>query len=143
MRVERFLLACVWISGSLLGCGKPDSGPIGQPAAASSAPAVASASAPVVPTPVAGSSAASVASQPASATKPPLPAEVVAFRERRDACDHFRGEDPYDAKRAAFLAAEMARTCTGTDRELADLRKRFAGDSNVMAVLKNYEDRIE
>ena len=37
----------------------------------------------------------------------------------------------------------MARTCTGTDRELADLRKHFAGDANVMAVLKNYEDRIE
>ena len=117
MRIERSFLACLWISGLLLGCGKPDAGSTGQPAAESAASAVIVSPSTVFPTPVAATSAPSVASPSASATMPPLPAEVIAFRDRRDACDHFRGEDPYDAKRGAFLAAEMARTCTGTDRE--------------------------
>jgi hypothetical protein len=72
-----------------------------------------------------------------------LPAPVVAFRTRRDACDHFRGEDPYDAQRAAFLAREVAKQCKGTDQALADLRKRYAHDAKVMGVLKDYEDTIE
>lgn len=73
----------------------------------------------------------------------PLPAEVAAFRERRDECDHFRGEDPYDAERAAFLSEALTRTCTGTDAELKALRARYAGDPRVLAALADYEDEAE
>jgi len=117
------------------GCGKSDSVAATQPVAAASAESVARAS-----------SAASPAAPKASLATPAkasLPADVAAFRARRDACDHFRGEEPYDAKRAAFLAAEIAKACTGTDRELADLRKRHAGDAAAMDVLNGYEDDIE
>lgn len=74
---------------------------------------------------------------------PKLPADILAFRAKRDDCDHFRGEEPYDAKRAAFLKAALARTCTGTDKALAALRKRYVGQPALLDVLKAYEDRIE
>ena len=32
-----------------------------------------------------------------------LPADVATFVERRDLCDHFRGEEPYDEQRRKFL----------------------------------------
>ncbi|MCC2976434.1 hypothetical protein LK533_07075 [Sphingomonas sp. PL-96] len=72
-----------------------------------------------------------------------LPADVVAFRERRDECDHFRGEDPYDAERAAFLSEALARTCTGTDAELKALRARYAANAAILAALADYEDEAE
>jgi hypothetical protein len=72
-----------------------------------------------------------------------LPQDVAAFVADRDACDHFRGEEPYDAKRAAFLASALERLCTGSDRKLAALRARYAADARILARLADYEDRIE
>jgi hypothetical protein len=138
MRLERFFTVGLLVAALLLGCGMPESTVTNQPVVTTHAPATAA-----LPPPVAGSSASSVAAQATTGTQSTLPAEIIAFREKRDACDHFRGEEPYDAKRAAFLAAELARTCTGTDRELAALRKRFAGNAKAIAALKDYEDKIE
>jgi cytochrome c556 len=73
----------------------------------------------------------------------PLPAEVRAFVEKRDGCDHFRGEDPYDAERAKQIDAELTRLCTGTDAELARLRRVHARNKAVMQALAGYEDRVE
>ncbi len=73
----------------------------------------------------------------------PLPADVAAFVARRESCDHFRGEDPYDAERAAELKAAMARDCTGTDRALAALRRKYAGDRRVIRRLAAFDDTVE
>lgn len=72
-----------------------------------------------------------------------LPREVVEFVERRDRCDHFRGEEPYDADRAREIAAALTKSCRGTDAELARLKARYAGAPEVVAALAGYEDRIE
>ena len=72
-----------------------------------------------------------------------LPADVVAFRAKRDECDHFRGEEPTDQARAAFLTEAMERTCTGTDAALIDLRKRYAGNAAIVSALADYEDEVE
>lgn len=72
-----------------------------------------------------------------------IPLEVDKFREKRDMCDHFRGEDPSNAKRAAELAAEMEKTCRGTDQALAELRNKYASNSMVITALKEYEDKVE
>ena len=71
------------------------------------------------------------------------PSAVVAFQKQRDACDHLRGEEPYDKQRAAFLKAQLDKTCKGSDKALAALRKRFAHDPQAIAALRDYEDRIE
>lgn len=77
------------------------------------------------------------------AAKDILPADVAAFVADRDACDHFRGEEPYDGKRAEFLVEATQRYCTGTDRRLTDLRRRYAGNRAAMDRLRGYEDGIE
>lgn len=73
----------------------------------------------------------------------PFPREVTAFMVDRDGCDHFRGEEPYDAERRAYIAENVAELCTGTDARLATLRRRYAEDPAVMAALKGYEERVE
>jgi hypothetical protein len=73
----------------------------------------------------------------------PFPDEVTSFMVDRDGCDHFRGEEPYDAERRAFLQENITELCTGTDARLAQLRRRYADDPDVIAALGNYEDRIE
>ena len=72
-----------------------------------------------------------------------LPADVATFKERRDLCDHFRGEEPYDAERRTFLEESMNKYCTGTDKELASLKRRYKGNTVVLKVLSEYEETIE
>ena len=122
------------------GCDRPGSAP--QPDAArnpASASVVAAASAVAVAPAVASSTPINDQSTPTGA----LPAEVLAFKIQRDSCDHFRGEDGYNAERREFLARALARSCTGTDRALALLRQRYSTNAAVMTALKDYEDRIE
>jgi len=73
----------------------------------------------------------------------PFPQEVTSFMVDRDGCDHFRGEEPYDAERRAYIAENIAELCHGTDAKLAMLRRRYAGDQSVTAALRGYEEHIE
>lgn len=139
---NRPLAAALVVAALISSCNKSEPVAQVQPAAAPSPPVERGAALP----PTAASPVPTVPSPPrvpAASKASAVPADLAAFRARRDACDHFRGEEPYDAKRAAFLAAEVAKACAGTDRELADLRKRHAGDAKAMGVLKRYEDKIE
>lgn len=72
-----------------------------------------------------------------------LPRDVARFIERRDMCEHFSGEEPYDEARRAELNARLEETCTGTDAELQRLRTRYGSNKAVMARLAGYEARIE
>ena len=157
------LLLCLGLTMALLAaCSKPEPGAPAQPPpapassataapASSPAPTTAPTSAPppepaaaAAPAPaLAADAAAPVADTQASGPGVALPPAIVAFQKRRDACDHFRGEEPYDKQRAAFLKAQLAKTCKGSDRALATLRQRFATDPDALAALKGYEDRIE
>ncbi|WP_309752427.1 hypothetical protein [Novosphingobium sp.] len=58
-----------------------------------------------------------------------LPADVAALTERIAACEHFAGEEPYDAERGKFLREQVAASCTGNAAALARLRKKYAGDA--------------
>ncbi|BAI97595.1 hypothetical protein Sj15T_20230 [Sphingobium sp. TA15] len=73
----------------------------------------------------------------------PFPDEVTRYMVDRDGCDHFRGEEAYDAERLAYLQDNIAALCTGTDARLALLRHRYAHDPAVMSALSGYDDRIE
>lgn len=73
----------------------------------------------------------------------PFPREVTAFMVDRDGCDHFRGEDAYDADRRAYIEDNIAQLCTGTDARLARLRLRYASDPDVIAALKSYDSDVE
>lgn len=98
------------------------------------------------PAPVRSAKAAQSLDLPASNAAidaPAFPAEVTTFMVDRDGCDHFRGEEPYDAERAAYLEQSIRDLCKGSDAKLAKLRRRYAEDADVIAALGNYEDRIE
>lgn len=100
------------------------------------------------PAPVAASRPACTA----PATRPEfctLPADVRAFVEDRDLCEHFLGEpwpegdSPEERQRRRELVDGVRVNCAGTDRRLAELRQRHANEEGVMAALAGYEARIE
>jgi hypothetical protein len=72
-----------------------------------------------------------------------LPADVKAFVERRDLCDHFRGEEPYDAERRKFLETRTRSLCKGTDRKLMALKSKHKANPEALAKLNQYEPQIE
>lgn len=88
-----------------------------------------------------------VASRPADAASAsaasPLPPDAAKFREERELCDHFRGEEPYDAQRRRELAQQLDRYCKGTDARLAALRAKYAGQPRVIDALKDFEAQVE
>jgi len=75
--------------------------------------------------------------------QPQWPADLARFIERRDACDHFRGEDPYDQERREFLNQKMTALCVGTDEELSRLKSKYRNDQRVVSKLNEYEAQIE
>ena len=68
------------------------------------------------------------------------PGEVTRFTQKRDMCEHFIGEEPYDAERREFLRASIIETCTGADSDLARLRAKYADDEEVMNTLSRYDN---
>ncbi len=82
---------------------------------------------------------ASFAEEPAAT----FPQDVASYIERRNLCDHFRGEDPYDEERRAFLEKNILELCTGTDRQLAALKQKYSSNCAIMAKLEQYEPEIE
>ena len=72
-----------------------------------------------------------------------LPPDVARFVARRDGCDHFRGEEPYDEERRKFLHQQMLELCVGTDSQLAELKKKYRTNKAVTAKLNEYEPQIE
>lgn len=75
----------------------------------------------------------------------PLPKDVARFVERREGCDHFRGEIPEstDPDRVDEINRELKKLCNGTDKELLQLKKKYAADASVAAVLAEFEPNIE
>lgn len=74
----------------------------------------------------------------------PLIAEDArTFIIKRQGCDHFRGEPPYDEERQNFLTEQIQSLCTGTDAELKRLRIKYADQPETIAALSEFEDCIE
>lgn len=71
--------------------------------------------------------------------------DLAAFVERRAACDHLRGEipDPPDPARMREIEQQTAQYCTGTDAQLAALKKRYRDDPVVSGQLAQFEPQVE
>ena len=68
-----------------------------------------------------------------------LPADVRRFIDKRDSCEHWIGEEGYDAARRREIARNVRRSCTGVDRELDRLRRVYRRNPRVLAALKDYD----
>ena len=77
-----------------------------------------------------------------------LPGEVARFIEERKKCEHFLGE-PVEGRTAEqrerrdFVADSIDLYCSGTDKRLAALKRRYAGNARVMALLRPLEAKLE
>jgi hypothetical protein len=65
----------------------------------------------------------------------PLPRDVQKFVDRREGCDHVRG--------IKELPRELSKLCAGTDKELAQLKRKYAANSTITQILNQFEPGIE
>ena len=74
-----------------------------------------------------------------------LPSDVAKYIDQREGCDHFRGEfpDPPDEQRMREIEREIRKLCTGTDKKLAQLKRKYAKNQVVMKRLDKFEETIE
>lgn len=73
------------------------------------------------------------------------PQELVDFANRRKVCDYFREETPFPDQRERQLevAAGIKTFCSGTDRELSNLRGKYGADPAISERLAEYDAVIE
>jgi hypothetical protein len=74
-----------------------------------------------------------------------LPRDVQKFIDRREGCDHMRGDipDPSEKQRMKEVNREIEKLCKGTDKQLVQLKKKYASDALVIQRLNEIEDIIE
>jgi hypothetical protein len=89
-----------------------------------------------------------IAADPAPAAPEPaaelvLPSDVQAFIEKREECDHWRGEEPYDEARREEINAGTNKTCTGTDAALAAMKRKYESNVAVTKRLADFDSVIE
>lgn len=68
----------------------------------------------------------------------PLPPDVRRYVARREGCDHWRGEDSPDPVRSRQIEDGKRQECTGSDRELDRLRRKYRRSPRVVAALGDY-----
>lgn len=74
-----------------------------------------------------------------------LPSDVAKYIKQREGCDHFRGEipDPPDEQRMKEIEREIRKLCTGTDKKLERLKRKYANNQAVLKRLNAFEEKIE
>lgn len=80
------------------------------------------------------------------ATRPDFcsyPKDVREFVEKRDGCDHFRGEEAYDKERARFINRNLKELCVGSDAALARLILKYSKQPEIEKVLSEFDTNIE
>jgi hypothetical protein len=75
-------------------------------------------------------------------TARPLPLDVRRYIERREGCDHWRGEYSPDPVRSRQIGRGARKECGGSDRELDRLRRTYRRVPRVVAALRDY-DKVE
>jgi hypothetical protein len=68
-----------------------------------------------------------------------MPGDVQHFIARYEDCEHWTGEEPYDADRGNEITAAIEETCRGIDARLRDLKTRYHASPDIAAALASYE----
>lgn len=72
------------------------------------------------------------------------PNEVRNFIERRESCNHWAGEEPYDKDRAGEIASAQRRLrCDKVANDGAALQRRFRKSPDIVELLTATADWIE
>ncbi|MDV2453008.1 hypothetical protein [Xanthomonas hortorum] len=67
-----------------------------------------------------------------------MPEDVRTLVEDYDTCEHFAGEEPYDADRRHEIEVAIAQFCTPAPARLALLLKQYRSDAHVIEWLRKY-----
>ena len=71
-----------------------------------------------------------------------LPADVEAQRRNAETCEHFAGEEPYDAERRRQIEQGLADSCGPLKAALPGLKAKHAGDPAVDAMLADWDELV-
>lgn len=71
------------------------------------------------------------------------PKNIRHFLERREGCDHLRGEEAYNAERGRYLYEQMLKYCKGTDEELRLLKEKYRSAAGISGLLDKFDERVE
>jgi hypothetical protein len=71
-----------------------------------------------------------------------FPPDVEAYLERRRACEHFIGEEPFDEARRRFLRLRILQTCSGINEQGEATRELHKDDPRVLKLLEPHSERI-
>lgn len=78
----------------------------------------------------------------AIAAIPALPKDVSAFIEKREQCDHWRGE--VDGQTISkTLERDIQRACKGTDKQLYRMKSKYQNNQSITDRLNEFEEKIE
>jgi hypothetical protein len=70
-----------------------------------------------------------------------MPLDVRRFIERRQSCDHWAGEEPYDRDRARQIDSALRRDrCDTIDRTEVRLRRRHARRRDIIRAIEAARD---
>lgn len=72
-----------------------------------------------------------------------MPADVRAFLERENTCQHFAGEEPYDEERRQELEQAAAEYCDGREQIFAALYERHHDDCAIRHALRGVGKRYD
>ncbi|WP_311239816.1 MULTISPECIES: hypothetical protein [unclassified Xanthomonas] len=72
-----------------------------------------------------------------------MPKDVRKLVEDYDTCEHFAGEEPYDADRRHEIEVAIAQFCTPAPARLAKLMQRYRNDAQVSQWLRQYATQAE
>ncbi len=64
-----------------------------------------------------------------------IPADVRSFVIDAQGCNHFTGEEPYDAERGAFLKKNIDEMCTGIQARHQRLAAKYIANPDASALI--------
>ncbi|MCC4609880.1 hypothetical protein [Xanthomonas campestris] len=67
-----------------------------------------------------------------------MPDDVRALVDDYDTCEHFAGEEPYDADRRHEIEVAVAQFCTPAPARLAKLMQQYRNDAHISEWLRQY-----
>ncbi|NIJ87282.1 hypothetical protein FHR49_000030 [Xanthomonas campestris] len=67
-----------------------------------------------------------------------MPDDVRALVDDYDTCEHFAGEEPYDADRRHEIEVAVAQFCTPAPARLAKLMQQYRNDAHISKWLRQY-----
>jgi hypothetical protein len=71
-----------------------------------------------------------------------VPPDVQAYLERRRACEHFIGEEPFDEARRRFLHLRILQSCSGINEQGEATRELHRDKPEILKLLEAHSEPI-